>query len=157
MFWLLSSSVYSKALTFLCPMLWQWTGAQEGSMGRTESHKTWKGLWDWVQPMNHVLSWTPPGIVTPPHGQPIPIVCYPFHEKNPPDVQPIPPLAQLEAISSHFVTGCLGEEADPQLATTFQGVVVHEYISDPYSCKSCTVQYSNKTIQSYRINPYLSL
>ncbi|KAJ7415147.1 hypothetical protein WISP_79602 [Willisornis vidua] len=39
----------------------------------------------------------------------------PFNDKIGPDVQPEPPLPQLEAISSHPVT-CLGEEPYPQLA-----------------------------------------
>ncbi|XP_068861257.1 probable C-mannosyltransferase DPY19L4 isoform X3 [Aphelocoma coerulescens] len=48
----------------------------------------------------------------------------PFCEKNPPDVQPKPSLAQLEAMSSRPVSGCLGKETDPPLVTTFLQVVV---------------------------------
>lgn len=46
-----------------------------------------------------------------------------FYKEILPDVQFVPPQAQLETISSYPVTGCLGEEADPHLTTaSFQGV-----------------------------------
>lgn len=48
----------------------------------------------------------------------------PSSEETLPDVQPKPPLMQLEVLSSHPVGGCLGEEANPYLATaSFQGVI----------------------------------
>ena len=44
--------------------------------------------------------------------------------KDFPNIQPIFPLVQLKTVSSHSVTGCLGEGTDPSLATTtFQGAV----------------------------------
>lgn len=47
-----------------------------------------------------------------------------FGEEIPPDVQPAPPLLQLEATSSLPVSGCLGEEANPDLAApSFQAIV----------------------------------
>ncbi|KAJ7412084.1 hypothetical protein BTVI_47554 [Pitangus sulphuratus] len=52
-------------------------------------------------------------------GQSIPIFNYPFCEEIPPNVQLNPPVVQLETVSSHPATGCLGEEADLHLATAF--------------------------------------
>lgn len=55
---------------------------------------------------------------------------HPFSEEVLPDVQPGPPLAQLEAISSCHITSCLGEEADPHLATpSFQVVIKSRKVS----------------------------
>ncbi|KAF4793078.1 hypothetical protein TURU_114682 [Turdus rufiventris] len=57
----------------------------------------------------------------------------PFHEEIPPDVQPEPSLAQLEAIFSHPITCYLGEEANPHLATSFFQAVaeIAKFPSDP--------------------------
>ncbi|RMC19559.1 hypothetical protein DUI87_03117 [Hirundo rustica rustica] len=41
-----------------------------------------------------------------------------LQQEIPPDVQPEPPLVQLEAMSSHPVASCLGEEAKLHLTTT---------------------------------------
>lgn len=49
----------------------------------------------------------------------MPVFNNTFHQEIPPDTQPELPLAQLEAVSCHPVTNCLGEEPNPQLATTF--------------------------------------
>jgi len=43
---------------------------------------------------------------------------HPFREVGFPNVQPEPPLAQLEAIPSSPITSYTREEADPQLTTT---------------------------------------
>lgn len=45
-------------------------------------------------------------------GQHIPRFDSPYSEEIPPDVQPEPSMAQLEAMSFHPVTSCLGEEAN---------------------------------------------
>ncbi|KAK4817196.1 hypothetical protein QYF61_003589 [Mycteria americana] len=46
-------------------------------------------------------------------GQPGPMLDNPFSEEKFPNIQSKPPLAQLEAISSHPITCDLGEETDP--------------------------------------------
>lgn len=47
-----------------------------------------------------------------------------FSEEILPTVHPEPPLVQLNTVSSHPGTGCLGEETNPYLPTTsFQLVV----------------------------------
>ncbi|KAK4818707.1 hypothetical protein QYF61_018686 [Mycteria americana] len=46
-------------------------------------------------------------------GQPVPMLDNPFSEVKFPNIQSKPPLAQLEAISSHPITCYLGEETDP--------------------------------------------
>ncbi|KAK4811102.1 hypothetical protein QYF61_016388 [Mycteria americana] len=51
-------------------------------------------------------------------GQPVPMLDNPFSEVKFPNIQSKPPLAQLEAISSHPITCYLGEETDPHLYTT---------------------------------------
>ncbi|KAK4824684.1 hypothetical protein QYF61_017408 [Mycteria americana] len=51
-------------------------------------------------------------------GQPLPMLENPFSEVTFPNIQSKPPLAQLEAISSHPVTCYLGEETDPHRSTT---------------------------------------
>ncbi|KAK4824837.1 hypothetical protein QYF61_020210 [Mycteria americana] len=51
-------------------------------------------------------------------GQPVPMLDNPFSEVKFPNIQSKPPLAQLEAISSHPITCYLGEETDPHLSTT---------------------------------------
>ncbi|KAK4816506.1 hypothetical protein QYF61_017467 [Mycteria americana] len=54
----------------------------------------------------------------------------PFSEEKIPNIQSKPPLAQLEAISSHPVTCYLGEETDPHLSTTsFQVAVESDKVS----------------------------
>ncbi|KAJ7395560.1 hypothetical protein BTVI_154349 [Pitangus sulphuratus] len=60
-------------------------------------------------------------------GHPVPVLDNPFCEEIVPDVQPEPPLVLFEAMSSS-VTSCLGEEINPNLATTAFQVVVE---SDP--------------------------
>ncbi|KAK4824404.1 hypothetical protein QYF61_014715 [Mycteria americana] len=50
--------------------------------------------------------------------QPLPMLDNPFSEEKFPNIQSKPPLAQLEAISSHPITCYLGEETDPHLSTT---------------------------------------
>ncbi|KAK4815510.1 LOW QUALITY PROTEIN: hypothetical protein QYF61_003068 [Mycteria americana] len=49
---------------------------------------------------------------------PVPMLDNPFSEVKFPNIQSKPPLAQLEAISSHPITCYLGEETDPHLSTT---------------------------------------
>ncbi|KAK4828439.1 hypothetical protein QYF61_026596 [Mycteria americana] len=51
-------------------------------------------------------------------GQPVPMLDNPSSEVKFPNIQPKPPLVQLEAISSCPITCCLGEETDPHLSTT---------------------------------------
>ncbi|KAK4826531.1 hypothetical protein QYF61_010028 [Mycteria americana] len=55
----------------------------------------------------------------------------PFSEGKFPNIQPKPPLAQLEAISSHSITCYLGEETDPHLSTTSFQVVVESHKVSP--------------------------
>ncbi|KAK4828748.1 hypothetical protein QYF61_000739 [Mycteria americana] len=63
-------------------------------------------------------------------GQPVPMLDNPFSEEKFPNIQSKPPLAQLEAISSHPITCYLGEETDPHLATTsFEAVVESHKVS----------------------------
>lgn len=54
-------------------------------------------------------------MVTPPPGQPIPMLRYSFHEEILPNVQPKPAPVQLEVISSCTATRRVGQEADPHL------------------------------------------
>lgn len=50
-----------------------------------------------------------------------------FHKEILPGFHLEPPLAQLEAMSSCAITGCLGQQADPHLApTSLQAVVEWE-------------------------------
>jgi len=52
---------------------------------------------------------------------------YSFREEALPNIQPVPPLAQLEAIPSHPTTSYLGEEDESHLPTnSFQAVVSPE-------------------------------
>ncbi|KAK4833009.1 hypothetical protein QYF61_027111 [Mycteria americana] len=54
----------------------------------------------------------------------------PFGEDFFPNIQSKPPLAQLEAISSHPIACYLGEETDPHLSTaSFQAVVESDEVS----------------------------
>ncbi|KAK4831836.1 hypothetical protein QYF61_019594, partial [Mycteria americana] len=54
----------------------------------------------------------------------------PFSEEKFPNIQSKPPLAQLEATSSHPITCYLGEETDPHISTTsFQAVVESDKVS----------------------------
>ena len=63
-------------------------------------------------------------------GQAVPVFHHSFRDKIFPNIQPEPPLAQLEAIPSHPIASHLGEEANPQLTTaSFQGVVESEKVS----------------------------
>ncbi|KAK4810205.1 hypothetical protein QYF61_011799 [Mycteria americana] len=63
-------------------------------------------------------------------GQPVPMLDNPLSEVKFPNIQSKPPLAQLEAISSHPVTCYLGEETDPHLSTaSFQAVVESNKVS----------------------------
>ncbi|KAK4815496.1 hypothetical protein QYF61_003054 [Mycteria americana] len=63
-------------------------------------------------------------------GQPVPMLDNPFSEVKFPNIQSKPPLAQLEAISSHPITCYLGEETDPHLSTTScQAVVESDKVS----------------------------
>ncbi|KAK4828096.1 hypothetical protein QYF61_023458 [Mycteria americana] len=50
-------------------------------------------------------------------GQPVPMLDNPFSEVKFPNIQSKPPLAQLEAISSHPITYYLGEETNTHLST----------------------------------------
>ncbi|KAK4825513.1 hypothetical protein QYF61_000026, partial [Mycteria americana] len=70
-------------------------------------------------PWNHHHRW----------NQPVPMLDNTFSEDIFPNIQPKPPLAQLEAISSHAITCCLGEETNTHLATTsFQVVLEHDKV-----------------------------
>ncbi|KAK4815837.1 hypothetical protein QYF61_008440 [Mycteria americana] len=64
-------------------------------------------------------------------GQPVPMLDNPFREVKFPNIQSKPPLAQLEAISSHPITCYLGEETDPHLSTTSLQVVVESHKVSP--------------------------
>ena len=48
----------------------------------------------------------------------------PSGEEISPNIQPKPPLVQLQAISSHPITSYLGKETNPHLTTTPLQVVV---------------------------------
>lgn len=61
-----------------------------------------------------VLFSTAPRRVTPPPPWSLPLPDHPFHEEILPNVQPEPPLVQLEAMTSGPVACYLGEEATPQ-------------------------------------------
>ncbi|KAK4827707.1 LOW QUALITY PROTEIN: hypothetical protein QYF61_020985 [Mycteria americana] len=50
------------------------------------------------------------------HEEPVPVLDNPYGEEIFPNIQPKPPLVQLEAISSHPITCYLGEETDPHLS-----------------------------------------
>ncbi|KAK4832619.1 hypothetical protein QYF61_024600 [Mycteria americana] len=55
--------------------------------------------------------------------QPVPVLDKPFGEEIFPNIQPKPPLDQLEAVSSFSITCYVGEETDTHLSTTsFQTV-----------------------------------
>jgi len=56
-------------------------------------------------------------------GQPIAVHDHPFREAVFPNVQPEPPLAQLEAIPCSPTTSHTREDADTQLTKTFLQVV----------------------------------
>ena len=65
-----------------------------------------------------------------PRWQPIPVPDLSFREKILPNIQPEPPLVQLEAITSCPITSYRGAEADTHLATTsFQAVVESNEVS----------------------------
>ncbi|NXT34424.1 LRCH1 protein, partial [Pelecanoides urinatrix] len=67
-----------------------------------------------------------------------------------PNVQPKPPLVQLEAISSCPIASHLGEETDPHLATTsFQVVVEHDESKD----KSPTMSPTTNTAIPFGLKP----
>jgi len=51
-------------------------------------------------------------------GQPVTMLDNPFSEEIFPNIQPKPPLEQLETISSCLITCNMGEETDPLIATT---------------------------------------
>ncbi|KAK4820816.1 hypothetical protein QYF61_007210 [Mycteria americana] len=65
--------------------------------------------------------------------KPVPMLDNPFSEEKFPNIQSKPPLAQLEAISSHPITCYLGEETDPHLSTTSFQVVVESNKVSPES------------------------
>ncbi|KAJ7407087.1 hypothetical protein BTVI_63997 [Pitangus sulphuratus] len=57
-------------------------------------------------------------------------LVFTLSEKTPPDLQPEPPLVQLETKSSSPVANCLGEEEDPYLTTVnFQEAVESDKVS----------------------------
>ena len=56
--------------------------------------------------------------------QPAPMLHNPFSKEISPNIQPKPPLVQLEAIFPHLTTWCLGEEPNPYLTTTSFKVIV---------------------------------
>ncbi|KAJ7406161.1 hypothetical protein WISP_135147 [Willisornis vidua] len=56
-------------------------------------------------------------VTAPLPGQPTLMSNHPFCEEFLPNVQPKLPMVQLKTTSSHPVAGCLGEEANSQLAT----------------------------------------
>lgn len=60
-------------------------------------------------------------------GQPIP---RPFHEEILPDVQPDPPLVQLEAISSHFFVPFLGEPTPTWVQLHFRHLRVIKFLPE---------------------------
>lgn len=56
------------------------------------------------------------GMVTQPlPGQPVPVLHNLFGKEMFPNIQPKPPVAQLEAISLHLITWSLGEVPNPYL------------------------------------------
>lgn len=67
--------------------------------------------------LKHFQGWSLP-------GQPILTSSDPFCEVFLSNVQPIPPLVQLKTMSSHPVTGCLGEGPSPDLTTPSCGHLV---------------------------------
>jgi len=86
-------------------------------------------------PLNHIpqkhllVSWTPPGTVTlPPPWEACASAS--IWEEIVPNIQPEPPLAQRETITSHPMSSNFGEEIDPHLATTsFQIVAENGEVS----------------------------
>ncbi|KAK4816653.1 hypothetical protein QYF61_019630 [Mycteria americana] len=63
-------------------------------------------------------------------GQPVPMLDNPFSEVKFPNIQSIPPLAQLEVIFSCPITCYLGEDTDPHLSTaSFQVVGESDEVS----------------------------
>ena len=56
--------------------------------------------------------------------QPITMPHNLFSKEISPNIHPKPPLEQLEPISPHLITWCLGEEPDPHLTTTSFKVIV---------------------------------
>ena len=63
-------------------------------------------------------------------GKPVPTLDSPFSKEIFPNIQPKPPLMQLEAIASRPVTVYLGEETNTSLTTTsFQVVVESDKVS----------------------------
>ena len=54
-----------------------------------------------------------------------------FSEESSPNIQSTPPLAQLEAVSSHPIPCYLGKETNPHLATTSVQVVVDTVSPQP--------------------------
>ena len=57
-------------------------------------------------------------------GKPVLILQYSFWEQILPNIQPEPPLAQLEATPSHPINSYMGEKADPHFATTTLQMIV---------------------------------
>lgn len=92
----------------------------------------------------------------------------PFGEEIPPDVQPAPPLLQLEAISSLPVSSCLGEKASLDLAApSFQVIVesdkvtpepplLHAPSSLSWSSSDCTPGPSQLCCPSLHLLQHLS-
>ncbi|KAK4832598.1 hypothetical protein QYF61_024389 [Mycteria americana] len=88
-----------------------------------KSHRLWDGRRngsDWLEAVGEGTGWRLNHFP----GQPVPMLDNSFGEVKFPNIQSKPPLAQLEAISSHPITCYLGEETDPLLATTSFRVVV---------------------------------
>ena len=65
-------------------------------------------------------------------GQPVPVPDHSFSEEILPNIQPKPPLTQLEAASSCSITTDLGEETNTHLAATSFQVVVESNKVSPY-------------------------
>ena len=57
-------------------------------------------------------------------GQPVPMLDHSFSKEIFPNIQPKPPLTQLEAISSRPISSCFGEETNTCLTTTSFEVAV---------------------------------
>ena len=86
--------------------------------------------------------------------QPIPALDYSFGEEIFPNIQPEPPLTQLEATPSGPIASYTGEESDPHLTTTsFQEAVESSKVSPKPFLQ--TKQTSSLTVTPYTCAPAL--
>ena len=75
---------------------------------------------------------------------------HPFREEIFPNIQPEPPLVQLDAIPSHPITSYVGEEATSHLATT--SLQVGKVLSKKIECYYCISKLFQIAFGTYRQN-----